>query len=192
MSNHDGEFYDTGWRPRSDVHRDEHGRPHDHPGLQEDVSLGVHAGRALAMHELLVEKGVILGTLDRMEEEIGVYEEVIRRFEKAEVLILRQQVAKALVNKGVALGTLGRLEEVIEICDEVVTCFQEAEELELQDQVAGALVNKGVALGSLDRQKEATAVYDEVISLFKGEAELLHQVDRARQLSADLQKPKKD
>ncbi len=59
MSNHDGEFYDTGWRPRSDVHRDEHGRPHDHPGLQEDVSLGVHAGRALAMHELLVEKGVI-------------------------------------------------------------------------------------------------------------------------------------
>jgi len=81
---------------------------------------------------------------------------------------------------------------VIEICDEVVTCFQEAEELELQDQVAGALVNKGVALGSLDRQKEATAVYDEVISLFKGEAELLHQVDRARQLSADLQKPKKD
>jgi len=44
----------------------------------------------------------------------------------------------------------------------------------------------------LDRQKEAMAVYDEVISLFKGEAELRHQVDRARQLSADLQKPKKD
>jgi hypothetical protein len=82
------------------------------------------------------------------------------------------------------------LEEVIEICDEVVTSFQEAEELELQDQVAGALVNKGVALGSLDRQKEATAVYDEVVSRFKGEPALLHQVDRARQLSADLQKPK--
>ena len=64
--------------------------------------------------------------------------------------------------------------------------------MELQDQVAGALDNKGVALGSLDRQKEATAVYDEVICRFKGEAELLHQVDRARQLSADLQKPKKD
>jgi len=107
-------------------------------------------------------------------------------------LVLREQVAKALVNKGVALGTLGRLEEVIEICDEVVTWLQEAEELELKDQLAGALVNKGVALGSLDRQKEATAVYDEVICRFKGEAELRHQVDRARQLSADLQKPKKD
>ena len=59
MSNHGGEFYDTGWRPKTDVHRDEHGRPHDHPGLQEDISLGVHAARALAMHELLVEKGVI-------------------------------------------------------------------------------------------------------------------------------------
>jgi tetratricopeptide (TPR) repeat protein len=95
-------------------------------------------------------------------------------------------VAKALVNKGVALGTLGRLEEVIEICDEVVTRFQEAEELVLQEQVARALVNKGVALGSLDRREEATAVYDEVISRFKGEATLLHQVDRALQLSADL------
>ncbi|MCH7983691.1 MAG: nitrile hydratase subunit alpha [Chloroflexi bacterium] len=59
MSNHEGEFYDTGWRPKNDVHRDEDGRPHDHPGLQEDTSLGVRAARALAMHELLVEKGVI-------------------------------------------------------------------------------------------------------------------------------------
>lgn len=54
-----GGFYDTGWRPSDDVHRDEDGRPHDHPGLQEDVVLGVRASRALAMHELLVEKGVI-------------------------------------------------------------------------------------------------------------------------------------
>ena len=59
MSNHEGRFYDTGWRPKNDVHRDEHGRPHDHPGLQVDISLGVHAARALAMHELLVEKGLI-------------------------------------------------------------------------------------------------------------------------------------
>jgi nitrile hydratase len=41
------------------VHRDEEGRPHDHPGLQEDTGMGVRASRALAMHELLVEKGVI-------------------------------------------------------------------------------------------------------------------------------------
>ncbi|MDA1257141.1 MAG: nitrile hydratase subunit alpha [Chloroflexi bacterium] len=54
-----GEFYDTGWRPNDDVHRDEDGRPHDHPGVQEDAVLGVRASRALAMHELLVEKGVI-------------------------------------------------------------------------------------------------------------------------------------
>ena len=56
-----GGFYDTGWQPAGDVHRDEDGRPHDHPGLQEDVVLGVRASRALAMHELLVEKDVIGG-----------------------------------------------------------------------------------------------------------------------------------
>ena len=59
MSNREGEFYDTGWRPKDDLHRDEQGRPHDHPGLQEDISLGFRAARALAMHELLVENGVI-------------------------------------------------------------------------------------------------------------------------------------
>jgi nitrile hydratase len=52
-------FYDTGWRPGGDVHRDEDGRPHDHPGVQEDVGLGARASRTLAMHELLVEKGII-------------------------------------------------------------------------------------------------------------------------------------
>jgi len=54
-----GGFYDTGWRPGGDVHRDEDGRPHDHPGVQEDVGLGARASRTLAMHELLVEKGII-------------------------------------------------------------------------------------------------------------------------------------
>ena len=54
-----GGFYDTGWRPSRHVHRDEEGRPHDHPGIQEDTGLGVRASRALAIHELLVDKGVI-------------------------------------------------------------------------------------------------------------------------------------
>ena len=59
MPNNENEFFDTGWRPKNDVHRDDDGRPHDHPGVQEDVSLGIRAARALAMYELLVEKGVI-------------------------------------------------------------------------------------------------------------------------------------
>ena len=121
---------------------------------------------------------------------IEICDGTVNRFREAEELVLREQVAKALVNKGVALGTLGRLEEVIEICDEIATWLQEAGELELQEQVARALVNKGVALGSLDRLKEATDVYNEVISRFEGEAALRHQVDRALQLSADMQKPK--
>lgn len=59
MNKDKGGFFDTGWRPSGDVHRDDDGRPHDHSGLQDDVGLGMRASRALAMHELLVEKGVI-------------------------------------------------------------------------------------------------------------------------------------
>ena len=67
-----GGFFDTGWRPSGDVHRDEDGRPHDHPGVREDVGLGVRASRALAIHELLVEKGVIgEGEVDEMIEAVS-------------------------------------------------------------------------------------------------------------------------
>ena len=67
-----GEFYDTGWRPSGDTHRDEDGRPHDHPGLQKDVVLGVRASRALAMHELLLEKDVIgPAEVDEVTSSIG-------------------------------------------------------------------------------------------------------------------------
>lgn len=68
-----GGFYDTGWRPSGEVHRDEEGRPHDHPGLQEDTGLGIRASRALAMHELLVEKGV-LGA-DEVDDAIEAWSE---------------------------------------------------------------------------------------------------------------------
>ena len=41
----------------ADEHHDH--EDHEHPGMEEDVELGDHARRALAMEELLVEKGVI-------------------------------------------------------------------------------------------------------------------------------------
>ena len=141
---------------------------------QEKRKAEEQAAKDARQHEAraLVEKGVILGSLNQVEEEIGVYEEVIRRFGQIEELELREQVAQALVNKGVALGTLGRTEEVIEICDEAVILFQEAEELELREQVAKALVNKGVALGALGRFVDTIKICDEVVTRFQEVEEL--------------------
>ena len=49
--------------------------------------------------------------MERSEEAIAVYDEVLARFGDATEPALREQVAKALVNKGVTLGALERSED---------------------------------------------------------------------------------
>lgn len=56
-------------------------------------------------------KGVTLGELSRADAEIAMYDEVVRRFEAARELGLREEVARALGNNGVVLGDLNRREE---------------------------------------------------------------------------------
>ena len=71
----------------------------------------------------LVNKAIILGMLERSQEAIGVYDEVVERFGDDPTPPLREQVAKALVNKAITLGMLERSQEEIGVYDEVVERF---------------------------------------------------------------------
>ena len=137
------------------------------------VSLGDQLPRDGSVDErvakALVNKGVALAELNRSEEAVALYDEVLRRFGESSELALRERVARALVNKGVRLGKLNRGEEEIAVYDEVLHRFGEASEHPLRQQVAMALVNKGLTLGELNRREEAIAVCDEVLRRF-GEA----------------------
>ena len=119
----------------------------------------------------LVNKAVTLGSLNRSEEEIAVYDDVIARFGAATEVTLKEQLARALFNKGAALGDLKRSEEAIAIYDDVVARFGMATDASLRELIAGALVNKGAALGTLNRNQEAIAVYDDVVARFETAAE---------------------
>jgi hypothetical protein len=68
--------------------------PRSEPALRE---LGAWA---------LVNKGVTLGAWNRSEDEIKVYDEVVRRFGEASEPAVLEQVARALINKSVALEAL--------------------------------------------------------------------------------------
>ncbi|MGH2436453.1 MAG: tetratricopeptide repeat protein, partial [bacterium] len=118
------------------------------------------------MTEALFNKGLTLGALNRSEEAVSVYDEVVKRFGDATEPAAREQVAKALFNKGVRLGALNRSEEAVSVYDEVVKRFGDATEPALREQVAWALVNKGMSLGALNRSEESIAVYDEVVKRF--------------------------
>ena len=90
----------------------------------------------------LWNKGLTLGALNRSEEAIAVYDEVLWRFGDASEAALREQVANALVNKGVALGALNRSEEEIAVYDEVLRRFGDASEAAPREQVANAQDNR--------------------------------------------------
>jgi len=61
----------------------------------------------------LFNKGVSLGQLERSEDAIAVYDQVLAWFADAPEPALRELVAKALYNKGVSLGQLDRSEDAI-------------------------------------------------------------------------------
>ncbi len=129
----------------------------------------------------LVNKGYNLGTLNRSDEAISVYDEVVKRFGDATELLLREGAARALFNKGARLGALNRSDEAISVYDEIVKRFGEAPELTLREQVVRALVNKGTRFGALKRNDEAISVYDEIVKRFGDATELplREQVARA-------------
>jgi tetratricopeptide (TPR) repeat protein len=113
-----------------------------------------------------INRGVALGSLNRSEEEMAVYDAVVARLGDAAEPVLREGVARTLFNKGVTLGNLNRSEEAIAVYDAIVARFDDAPEAVLCEQVAKALVNKGAALGRLNRSEEAVAVYDDVVARF--------------------------
>ena len=113
--------------------------------------------------------GVVLRDLDRSEDALGVYDEVVARYGEAPEPALRERVARALVDKGFTLGELGRFEDALGVYDEVVARYGEAPEPALRERVATALVNKGLRLGGLGRFEDALGVYDEVVARY-GEA----------------------
>jgi tetratricopeptide (TPR) repeat protein len=119
--------------------------------------------------------------MNRSEDAIAVYDEVVERFGDAPEAALREQVAQALFNKGNRLGQMNRSEDAIAAYDEVVKRFGDAPEAALREPVAKALVNKGVTLGQMNRSEDAIAEYDEVVKRYGAapEAALREQVANA-------------
>ena len=140
------------------------------------------------MAQALVNKGVVLGQLQRPEDELAAYEEVIRRMGDRPELPLLERVAKALVNKGITLGQLQRPEEALAAYEEVIRRMGDRPELPLLERVAAALVNKGELFIQQKRFQEARIILHQVIDKF---SPIQHQgiqieVSRARALLTGL------
>jgi tetratricopeptide (TPR) repeat protein len=133
-------------------------------GEAEDLESGARA---------LLNKGVELSRLDRSEEAIAVYDDLLTRFGGATELPLRELVAYAIYNKGITLATTpGRPEEAIAVFDDLLARFKGATELPLRELVAQTLYTKGSTLATLGGPEEAIVFCDELLALFGSATEL--------------------
>lgn len=114
----------------------------------------------------LFNKGITLDLLNKHEEAIGCYDELIKRYGSSVELTLQLQIAKALVSKGVVLGKKNMPDKAIDCFNEVIQRFNSTTFIPLQERVANALGNKGVALRSQEKHEEEIACYDEILNRF--------------------------
>jgi len=84
---------------------------------------------------VLAIKGKALHNLDRYQEAIEVYEDVITRFGDLASECTQQEVAECLLNKGYALNTLGRHGEAKGAYSEIISRYAESENEELREFV---------------------------------------------------------
>ena len=114
----------------------------------------------------LVNKGVNLDNLNRYEEAIAAYNDLITRFGNSQDPKIQGDVAIALFGKGNDLGNLHRYEEALAAYNDVITRFGNSQDPKIQKAMAMALFNKGVYLAELHRYKEAIAAFNDVITRF--------------------------
>ena len=122
------------------------------------------AAREKAASSLLIKAANLAHPRYVSDEQIALYDEVVRRFGNDKSPGVRAQVAEALLSKGSALMRRYKAEEAIAIYDEVVRRFGN-DSTDVRIMVANALFGKSVALYSTSGaqySKKAIAIYDEI------------------------------
>ena len=114
----------------------------------------------------VVNKGVLLGRLNRLQAALVAYDQVVRRFGQRETPVFREPVARALVFQGTVLDELKRSGEALAVYDDMVRRFARSGTPALLELVAMALGNKADLLLRLGRIEDALATWSEVVHRF--------------------------
>lgn len=119
----------------------------------------------------LLFRAIVLGEMNRTNEAINIYEQIIEEHGADSTPAVRKQVAKAQLNKGFCLSQLGRREDAIATYDQLATNYAADSDPGVREQVAKAQVNKGVCLSQLGRREDAIAVFDQLITNYAADSD---------------------
>ncbi len=121
-------------------------------------------------------KAIALGTLNRPNEELDAYNQIISKYAGDTQPAIYERIADALINQGVTLGQLGYRDEALRTYNKIITTYNKDTKSSIREKVANALVNKAITLESLNRHEEALDAYNQVVKIYgKDDERNIHQ-----------------
>ncbi|MHC9538602.1 MAG: tetratricopeptide repeat protein [Vulcanimicrobiota bacterium] len=125
--------------------------------------------------------GVMLVELNRSNEGISLYREIIERFIESDHKRIKSAMAITMLNLGIILTKLDLNEEALKIYKKLIKRYGMCDESEIRERVIMAMINLGVTLGKLGRDEEAIQEYSELIERFgeSDNAEIIDNVAKA-------------
>ncbi|MDE0105290.1 MAG: hypothetical protein OXN89_23180 [Bryobacterales bacterium] len=113
--------------------------------------------------EVMLCSGRCLGGLERFEDELEVYNELVKRFDSLVSPDVIPLVFQARFNAAVATGQLERTETSIQMYAALVDRYQKSRNTKIRTQVAVAYYNWAIALKFSSRPNEALDKLNELI-----------------------------
>ena len=114
----------------------------------------------------LFHKGNTLARMNRRQEAVMDWDEVIRRFGSSDRPFLQDMVAESIAHKIVALTELNRWDQALAVCADVLESSGGIDRSRTPKEIAYALGYKAAMLFGLDRTDEALPVCEEVFRRF--------------------------
>ena len=114
----------------------------------------------------MMNKANALYHLDRYEESLSLYDDVVRRFAETSDGDPDGSAMDARLARAVVLRRLGRHDDALAAFDDVWLLSAGNGEADAARRAATALIGKGMLFGELQRTAEALDVYDEVVRQF--------------------------
>ncbi len=117
--------------------------------------------------EVILCSGRCLAGMERFEDELEAYNELVNRFESLDFPQIVPLVCRARFNAAVVTGELGRTEESIEMNSSFVKRYKDKTSLEIQCLVARAWYNLSITLKQSNRLNESLHQLTQLINRYQ-------------------------
>lgn len=121
----------------------------------------------IAKSQALFNAGTTLANLNRHDEAVAIFDEILQTFDERSMPDLERNVAQALNGKIVSLGIQARYDEALANADLFLERFINSQQPDVQTEIRTALLHKSVTFQKMERHDDCLVTYDEILKRFE-------------------------